>query len=773
MRGTKAAAVDEDYEVGADAEESRPSGSEKPLSSRYRGVCWNRKNRRWQAAINSGGKYVYLGSFLSEYDAARAFDKAAVKLRGTRAKLNFPYSEYVDENGNLLEDPKMKNVMCKIEAIQGGASQGNGCGAANSGALLKSDPGADDSQLMPAEAAPLPLPLPATQTHEDVSFGHPAGGPQQHHRQMSPLIHGGGGSGASGVVQVKQQHACSSDGTKPPEWQGPRSGGTQQPLNLQLNLAAAPSGPQRPPQQQPQQQPQYQRPQPQAGAAVEPPLFPQFPDTVTTGGTGMARGGGASANCMARGPDGTVSAMAGPNPVSVASSVATAAPGARMLQAPPRGRAGHQPPSPLHHMYAGLHHGIGGPPGASMAGNGNCYEVPHGAPLLPSGHAPGAAPVLASAPPRFPNLVVQRTLLRELSLNGPSVTFLRFVNNQFKENPEDTVGVLYMDPRAPGRVGSAVWNGKCVIRMGMYDTERDACQASIRCMQLNCMFGIDQPRADMFNAMTDFTGPDVVDCASSQDHYDAMPPQPAPTQPQLPYSARSAPRGGGSGNGGMLLGDPSLDPHAHAHRHAGNPNTHPHHPGGAYGQRGSGGGAAMSYHGPDSSNVAAVQQPPQQAPPSPAGGGGGGAQGYGVPYDHQIDESGGAALQLANGAKQSTLIPLFEAMAQYRNANSGKAGMDTECATGQLQDNDGASGGGALSRRSLHGDYASLGELAHCHKRHVEAKRMRLDPVGGGGGGQLELRLEPPSREFHDAHKMPLPMVIKTWQQQQAAAGVL
>lgn len=28
------------------------------------GVCWNKKNRRWQAAINSSGKYIYLGSFV-------------------------------------------------------------------------------------------------------------------------------------------------------------------------------------------------------------------------------------------------------------------------------------------------------------------------------------------------------------------------------------------------------------------------------------------------------------------------------------------------------------------------------------------------------------------------------------------------------------------------------------------------------------------------------------------------------------------------------------
>jgi hypothetical protein len=32
------------------------SSSNRPLSSKFRGVCWNRKNKRWQAAINSGGE---------------------------------------------------------------------------------------------------------------------------------------------------------------------------------------------------------------------------------------------------------------------------------------------------------------------------------------------------------------------------------------------------------------------------------------------------------------------------------------------------------------------------------------------------------------------------------------------------------------------------------------------------------------------------------------------------------------------------------------------
>jgi hypothetical protein len=30
------------------------------LTSKFTGVCWNKKNKRWQASINSGGKCVHL-----------------------------------------------------------------------------------------------------------------------------------------------------------------------------------------------------------------------------------------------------------------------------------------------------------------------------------------------------------------------------------------------------------------------------------------------------------------------------------------------------------------------------------------------------------------------------------------------------------------------------------------------------------------------------------------------------------------------------------------
>jgi len=71
------------------------------LTSKFTGVCWNKKNKRWQASINSGGKYLYLGSFTSEVEAAKVFDQAAIQLRGRDTKLNFPLENYLDENGQV------------------------------------------------------------------------------------------------------------------------------------------------------------------------------------------------------------------------------------------------------------------------------------------------------------------------------------------------------------------------------------------------------------------------------------------------------------------------------------------------------------------------------------------------------------------------------------------------------------------------------------------------------------------------------------------------
>ena len=62
----------------------------KKSSSKYRGVSFKKKDRKWQASITYNGITKYLGSFKIEEDAARAYDNAAKIHHGEFAVLNFP-----------------------------------------------------------------------------------------------------------------------------------------------------------------------------------------------------------------------------------------------------------------------------------------------------------------------------------------------------------------------------------------------------------------------------------------------------------------------------------------------------------------------------------------------------------------------------------------------------------------------------------------------------------------------------------------------------------
>ena len=59
-------------------------------SSRFIGVSFHKLNQRWCANIRHNKKRIWLGYFVSEIDAARAYDAAAKKYHGEFARLNFP-----------------------------------------------------------------------------------------------------------------------------------------------------------------------------------------------------------------------------------------------------------------------------------------------------------------------------------------------------------------------------------------------------------------------------------------------------------------------------------------------------------------------------------------------------------------------------------------------------------------------------------------------------------------------------------------------------------
>ena len=59
-------------------------------SSRFIGVCFYKRTKKWCAYIRIGGKLIWLGSFDNEIDAAKAYDAAAKKYHGEFARLNFP-----------------------------------------------------------------------------------------------------------------------------------------------------------------------------------------------------------------------------------------------------------------------------------------------------------------------------------------------------------------------------------------------------------------------------------------------------------------------------------------------------------------------------------------------------------------------------------------------------------------------------------------------------------------------------------------------------------
>jgi hypothetical protein len=58
-------------------------------SSKYKGVSWKKRTKKWNVQISHNGQRKSVGSFNNEIDAARAYDDAARKYHKEFAVLNF------------------------------------------------------------------------------------------------------------------------------------------------------------------------------------------------------------------------------------------------------------------------------------------------------------------------------------------------------------------------------------------------------------------------------------------------------------------------------------------------------------------------------------------------------------------------------------------------------------------------------------------------------------------------------------------------------------
>jgi len=61
----------------------------KQTTSIYKGVHYDKLNKKWRAFVTVDYKCIHLGRYKYEYEAALAYDKAATKYFGEFAKLNF------------------------------------------------------------------------------------------------------------------------------------------------------------------------------------------------------------------------------------------------------------------------------------------------------------------------------------------------------------------------------------------------------------------------------------------------------------------------------------------------------------------------------------------------------------------------------------------------------------------------------------------------------------------------------------------------------------
>ncbi len=98
------------------------SRARKNSTSKYKGVCWDKRRRQWVSYIRIQKKLIYLGGFCNEKEAAKIYNRVALFEFGEFAYTNFPkkiypINDFLSINQAIILRENKKNLSSKFRGV--------------------------------------------------------------------------------------------------------------------------------------------------------------------------------------------------------------------------------------------------------------------------------------------------------------------------------------------------------------------------------------------------------------------------------------------------------------------------------------------------------------------------------------------------------------------------------------------------------------------------------------------------------------------------------
>ena len=103
--------------ISAEYKQGKLRNSKFGKTSQYVGVIFDKSRGKWAAHIQYHKKSYHLGRFLTEEEAATAYDKKALELYGENAKLNLPHLNPVVPK-DVAKKERMEMIQVLLETVE-------------------------------------------------------------------------------------------------------------------------------------------------------------------------------------------------------------------------------------------------------------------------------------------------------------------------------------------------------------------------------------------------------------------------------------------------------------------------------------------------------------------------------------------------------------------------------------------------------------------------------------------------------------------------------